>query len=473
MNEQPINLLEPKNNPLLPTPPTVKRRFFTIPVVLGLITLVYLLATIVLPGLTLSRTFASGNIFAQLKHLTLGGDKNAANLDERINIAILGMGGEHHDGGLLTDTIIIASYDPDTKRAALLSIPRDLYVPYPDGSWRKINAAYAYGVYETPAKDGVATSISMLSTLLGTELDYYVTVDFSGFEELVDAVGGVDVYVERAFSDYKYPLNETRTEHISFEEGLQHMDGNMALKFARSRMGTNGEGSDFARAKRQQKILIALKDKILQGQTLLNPLALNRLTAGLANNIATNIESWQLLKFYQIAKDINAEQIVRVNLSDAPDSILHSGVSPEGAYILQPKNGNYNLLKDVMSQLFTNSELVQEAVRIEIQNGTDVAGLATVKANELAKLGYTIVHFSNAANRQQDKTIIYDLTGGARPTALAALKLQLNATVYTSVPEWLKNAGGGLIAEQPAQPKAQSDAEFLIILGENSTSPTN
>jgi len=159
-----------------------------------------------------------------------------------------------------------------------------------------------------------------------------------------------------------------------------------------------------------------------------------------------------------------------VTLSDAPGSILNSSISPEGAYILQPHNGDYGLLKEVSNQLFSNGELVQEPARVEVQNGTESAGLATVKANDLAALGYTVTYIGNADSLNNTETIIYDLTGGVRPTALAALRLHLDAKVAHSVPSWLSDTVTEYDLEPSNAPTARSEADFLVILGTDSIS---
>ena len=213
--------------------------------------------------------------------------------------------------------------------------------------------------------------------------------------------------------------------------------------------------------------MLAIKEKNLKSETLLNPVTMNRLTARIADNISTNIASWEALRFYQMAADVNSEQIVRVTLTDAPGGILTSGTSAEGAYILQPRNGDYKVLQTVTDQLFNNGELVQETARIEVQNGTKVAGLATTKANDLAALGYSITYIGNASDLDAKTTLIYDLTGGARPTALAALRLHLNATVASAVPSWMADAVTDYGLTTSDTPTTHSQADFLVILGQD------
>lgn len=466
-----INLLKP--HPLKPssnTRPARRKGLFTVSLIVLLIAGAYLFTNFILPGFTLSRTFASASIVNQIKHLTLSGEREVSQDNNRINALIIGVGGEGHEGANLADTLILATHDNDTGRTALLSIPRDLYIPFPDGSWRKINETYSYGLYETD-KGGAETATEIIGQLFKVDIPYYVVVDFSGFEEIIDAVGGLDIYVDRAFGDPLYPIDEERTQYIEFEQGWQHFDGATALMYARSRMGTNGEGSDFARAKRQQKIILALKEEILKGQTLLNPITMNRLSSRVANNVTTNVESWEALRFYQIASDVKSEQIVRATLDDAPGGILQSSISPKGAYILQPRNGDYKLLQTVVDELFNNGELVQEPARVEVQNGTSLAGLATTKADDLARLGYTVTYIGNAAKLDYTKTTIYDLSGGKRPTALAALRLHLDGIVATTVPSWLSDSLQEYNLTNEDAPTTFSKADFLVILGTDQSSP--
>jgi LCP family protein required for cell wall assembly len=176
----------------------------------------------------------------------------AGESDDRINVLLLGMGGLGHDGPYLTDTIIMASIRPSTKQVAMISIPRDLWVSIAGHGSSKINHANSYG--ETERHDwGGAYTAQVIKDNFGIDIHYYLRVDFAAFEEIVDEVGGIRVNVERGFTDPEYPTNDYGVQMVSFAKGVQTMSGSRALIYARSRHGNNGEGSDFARAKRQQK----------------------------------------------------------------------------------------------------------------------------------------------------------------------------------------------------------------------------
>ncbi len=185
------------------------------------------------------------------------------NLDEadgRTNVLILGADkrGSLENQVILTDTLLFASVGRVEGNVAMISMPRDLWVKANAGKgdhFMKINSVYA--------ADGVEEVQKITEDVLGMPIHYYAVIDFRFFRDVVDILGGVDIDVERSFDDFQYPIEgmenapniDDRYEHIHFNVGLQTMDGETALKYVRSRKGTNGEGTDFARSKRQQKMI--------------------------------------------------------------------------------------------------------------------------------------------------------------------------------------------------------------------------
>ena len=221
-------------------------------------------------------TFA---IPSSLTALTASADETLiGGQEDRINVLLLGIGGKGHEGSNLTDTIILASYKPSTHEVGMMSIPRDLLVPIPGYGWRKVNNLYSLAEYNDPGTGGDYTK-QILSQIFDVQIPYYLRIDFKGFVELVDLVGGIDVNVAKTLTDYQYPIpgheeypeEDGRYEHLYIEAGPQHFDGETALKYVRSRHGLNGEGSDFARAARQQLAIEALMNKIFSLNTLLRP----------------------------------------------------------------------------------------------------------------------------------------------------------------------------------------------------------
>lgn len=402
----------------------------------------------------------------QMKHLIRSPDRKLiGEKEDRINILLLGMGGEGHDGPYLTDTIIVASIRPSDNAVALLSIPRDLLVPLPDFGWRKINAANAFGEIRTRGRGGDFAR-SVVEGLLGIDIPYYVRVDFDGFTDLIDSVGGVDIHVDTAFKDYTYPTDDYLTQTVSFGEGWQTMDGDTALTFARSRHGTNGEGSDFARAKRQQKVLAAVKKKFLSLRTYRNPSVISNTLASLQSHISTNINLGGILRLVKMAQRIDTEHGVSHEvLDDGPNGALVARIV-SGAYVLVPKNNDWESLRDVAVNLFdiaeqdttpaapTDPALTEEPGKVEIRNGSGKIGLARTTAGKIAELGLRVVKIGNADSFFYTKTTIYDLTGGEKPGSLAKLKRAIpDATIDDDLPHILE----GTITSDIT--------DFLVILG--------
>lgn len=285
-----------------------------------------------------SRNFKGGGILTQLKNLLIKKDDDLAGLKEdRINILALGIGGENHPGPFLTDTIILISIKPKDKQVAMISIPRDLYLNTQNFGGAKINALYGLGEAQGKNQGGELIKRAIAETF-GLNIHYYARIDFSGFIELIDALGGVDIYVDQAFADNQFPDNNFKTQTISFEAGKHHFDGSTALKYARSRHGSNGEGSDFARAKRQQKIILSLKDKMLELGLLLRPDKINKIIQILGSSIATDMEIWELLKLSKLASGISNDNIIQKVLDDSPNGELRPITGIDGAFLLIPKN---------------------------------------------------------------------------------------------------------------------------------------
>ena len=184
--------------------------------------------------------------------------------DERINVLLLGIDRRGGKGwGYRTDTIIIVTVDPVQKTAGMLSIPRDLQVSIPGNGDDRINTANVWGYNNDYPGGGPALLKRTIETNFGIPIDYYIMADFQAFVEIIDTLGGIDVSVPTTLHDTKYPdpkpgdLYAFKTVH--FDPGWQHMNGTRALEYARSRMST----SDFDRAKRQQLILVAIRDRAL------------------------------------------------------------------------------------------------------------------------------------------------------------------------------------------------------------------
>lgn len=355
------------------------------------------------------KMFEGGTVPGLLGFLGQGQLKGEA--DGRINILLLGMGGGNHPGGTLTDTIMVASIKPQTNEVAMLSVPRDLYVPIDGYGKDKINAANALGEQKKYPGGGMALSKDTINKTLDIPIHYTVRVDFEGFSKIIDAVGGIDIDVEEDLYDPFYPDG-----NYSIKKGHYHMDGKAALKYARSRETT----SDFDRAKRQQKIIMAVKEKVLSAGTLTNPQKMNDILSALSDHIKTDMQIWEAQRLAQIFQKVDKNKVINRVLDNSADGPLESS-SAYGMYVLLPKTGNFDEIKNIAKNIFTDSALRSEAAKIEVLNATGASGQAKKAADGLSGFGFKIDNISNA-DEVNASTIIYDHSNGAKPKTIEFLE---------------------------------------------------
>ncbi len=323
----------------------------------------------------------------------------------RINILLLGNAGGVHDGPDLTDSIIVASFDEKTRRVVMISIPRDLWL---DNIQEKINATYAVG--KLRHNDGLNFAADKIDDILGVPIHYVVRIDFDGFAKAVDVVGGLEVNVEKSFDDYEYPIagkendmcelkEESRDitpeqakilnlqpgqqnvlidsqgqiatntaefgcryEHIRFTKGLVYMNGETALKYVRSRHGTNGEGSDFARSKRQQLVIEAFKAKAFSLELLSNPQKIFGLIDTFGKSFETNIPKDRWLEFYGYAKEIETtDSVVLGDLGEGQSVLVNPPVGQYGAWVLTPPNNDFTLIQQLIKAELDNDQAAIDA----------------------------------------------------------------------------------------------------------------
>ncbi len=225
--------------------------------------------------------FNANDIIAPQKDPELAKDSSG----KYTNILIVGVDTREKADLLNTDTLILASYNHESKDIVMISIPRDFMVEINDSNWfNKINSVYASAENKKEGS-GMMALRKTITEVTGMEIQYHAMVNFKAFVEIIDAVGGIDINVENSFTDYQYPDGYSY-KTISFKAGPQTMDGQTALEYARSRKSRdNNEGSDYSRAKRQQKVIVALQEKILNTSTLTNPKSIMEIFASVANNM--------------------------------------------------------------------------------------------------------------------------------------------------------------------------------------------
>lgn len=348
--------------------------------------------------------------------------------DGRINILLLGIGGKGWDGPYLSDTMMVVSIDPNTKKVAMLSVPRDLYVKIPNYGWSKINAADAIGE-QAGAGKGPLLSRTVIQNVLGIPIHYYARVDFSGFKQAINTVGGVDINVPKSLYDPYYPGGT-----LNIKAGYQHMNGTTALQYARSRKTT----SDFDRAARQQQILLALKTKALTVSTIVNPAKLAGLIDAFGESIRTDLQIGDLKQLYTMGQGITTNDVTTKVLDTSPGGLLVVGNIPGAGSIEVPAAGlgNYTAIQAFARSIFTDSYITSENATIEVQNGTLQAGLATSVASLLKSYNYNVVSVTSAAQQNHTTTVIYDYSGGKKPYTVNYLANRFNvkATKVTRGP---------------------------------------
>lgn len=251
---------------------------------------------------------------------------------DRVNVLLLGVDTRPDERGQPTrsDTIMIASIDPVHKTGALVSVPRDLWVPIPIDSSRpiedKITAAHFYGDYFNYPGGGPALAKRTIEYNLGVRIHYYAKIDFDGFEQVVDTLGGISVCVERPLIDNEYPTRDYGYMQVYIPAGLQHLDGERALQYARSRH----QDSDFGRVRRQQQVLMAIRDKALRLDILPK---LPQLMQQFSDSIETDLSPLEIIQLANLAMQIDRSSIKNVVLDgDAVESFWTSG----GAAALMP-----------------------------------------------------------------------------------------------------------------------------------------
>ena len=433
-------------------------------------------------SLSIFSTITSG-----LAHLAGSPDKPLTGEEtDRINFLLMGVGGTGHDGPQLADTIMFGSFKPSTAELGLLSIPRDLYVAIPGYSSGKINHANAYG--EMAGKgEGLKLGSEVVSNVVGQPIDYTIRVDFDGFSKIIDQLGGVNVYIDKSFDDYQYPEYEGSPTYktLHFTAGYAHMDGATALEYARSRHGNNGEGTDYARAARQQKILLAAKDQAMSLGVLLNPVKLTKLFNTLSSHIATNLSVWEMIKMAKYIPSIDPKAIAMQVLDTAPGSPLYSTTTAESGFIILPKSDNWDDIQKIAANMFvsagatasTSTPAVAVAtpnVKVEIRNGTSVSGLAYQTAARLSGSSFDVVSVGNATDRIVAKTTIYDFTQGRKAAELATLKQFLGADVVMTGEGWTYADNVVPTSLQTGTPddkaKTSEKVDFLVVVGQDATS---
>ena len=390
---------------------------------------------------------------------------------QRVNILLLGRGGYENDAPYLTDSIMAVSIDPTTNRVMMLSIPRDLVVHMNlqtnSGSiWtNKINAAYEVPYtsiiccvatqYSGPNGGGYAAEHEV-GKVTGLTFDRYIAVDFKAFRDMVNALGGVDVCLGTSLNDYEYPNYTNGYKPIHFKAGCQHLNGEQALEVARSRKAVEPQqASDFGRAKRQQDIMQAIKQKA----TTVNGFAkAPQLLTALHKNINTDMSLSDMKAIYDWGKNLPDSSIIRVALtapsSAADGNLLDSYNCGMGAGVSQlcADDQTYRMIHKYIASIFIDPKTLGEKAPVQFVNGAiNLAGLDTRVTTMLDPTGLQLS--DPVAHGASAQTVILDYSGGKFPLTT----------------KWLQSFfGGSVVVASPTSPapaRGQQTYGLVVVLG--------
>lgn len=371
---------------------------------------------------------------------------------ERVTILLLGIDQRcDEDGPTRTDTMMVVTVDPVGLSADALSLPRDLWVEIPGFGVDRINQANYIGeIYQYPG-GGPALAMDTVEATLGVEIQYFLAINFDAFIETVDLIGGIDVTVPETIDDPDYPDRCYGFDPFHIDPGQQHLDGQLALKYARTRATFNG---DVDRAGRQQQVLLAIRDKILQLNMAPQLLAQSpQLWQTFQNNVQTNMTLEEAIQLALLVQEIPTSSI---NTHVIDYNYVYNQTTPEGQQVLVPLRDKIRELRD---QIFTPPaiptpvienlplRIEEENARIAVYNGTPVFGLAGATQEYLLDLDLNVTEVGNADSALYNSTQIIDY--GSHPGTTLYLS-QIMAVPPLNISTGSKPAG---------------DFDILVIIG--------
>ncbi|MBI3740491.1 MAG: LCP family protein [Chloroflexi bacterium] len=340
---------------------------------------------------------------------------------ERVNFLLLGIDRRPSERcPCRTDTMMLATLDPKTNTAGVVTIPRDLFVPIPEVGENRINTANFYGeLYKYPG-GGPALAKKTVEYNFGRRVHFYVLVDFSGFRKAVDAIGGIDVDVAKAIDDPNYPDENFGVKHIFIPQGKVHMNGELALEYARARHTT--DNGDFGRSKRQIQVLLAIRDKALRLDIISKLPSLIQSSWGI---IETDIQPQDVIQLAQLASKVKTESIKTAFIDETMTVQFRNN---QNAVVLWPDRVKIGRLMDQIipdnnTMADQMSRVQQEAAQILVLNGTGSTVVAEQAARFLQAQGFQVNAIGNADRADYAKTVLVDMNGEKIATVSALAKI--------------------------------------------------
>ncbi|HXR49417.1 MAG TPA: LCP family protein [Verrucomicrobiae bacterium] len=407
-----------------------------------------------------------GSILGALRTTKLKGESTG-----RVNILLAGNSADDvgHNGGDLTDSIMIVSIDTRNNTAFLLSVPRDLWVYIPGGGYQKINAAYVVGQgdkFSEPGYPGGGMGLleQIVSQNLGLPIDYYALIDYSALKEAVNVVGGIQVNVKSSDPRGLYDPSIDYATHgplVKLSNGVHTLNGEQALDLARARGDAYGSygfgGSDFERTQNQRMMLVAIKDKSTSLGVLTNPAKLSSLSDAVGNNVKTDMKLSEVHRLVDLVKQIGSSSIQSLSLNSANGkNLLTSYESRDGESALIPAAGidDFTAIQAFIAQQTSSNPVLRENANVVLLNGTEVSGLASQERTNLRVKNITVTAIGDAQTSTQTVTSIIDASNGKK-SATKQLLTQLFGNNVTTTNSYAN---------------MYPDADFIVVLGTDQSS---
>jgi polyisoprenyl-teichoic acid--peptidoglycan teichoic acid transferase len=340
----------------------------------------------------------------------------------RINILFVGLrGGDplEEDCPFCTDTLILLTVDPITKTAGMLSIPRDMWANIPGFGYSRINTAWMLGRGSRLPGGGPTLTMKTISHFIGVPVDYYVQVDFDTFIDVIDLLGGVDVYNDETLMLDPVSHGKDYPKVKLTCCGLRHLNGRVALAYARCRHQEQGcSDGDMGRARRQQKVIFAIRDKVMDPESFPSLLSqAPELYNTFSEGIQTNLTLDDAIRLAVLVQDIPRDQIQNAVIDNSMvqfDNVILGG---QNASVMKPIPDRIRILRD---QIFTTSgplsplaqgypsDLMQaDHARIRILNGTSTPDLDTRTGNYLSHLGMLVTEYGNTKAPSRTTIVLF------------------------------------------------------------------
>ncbi|MCB0195962.1 MAG: LCP family protein [Anaerolineae bacterium] len=399
---------------------------------------------------------------------------------ERVNILLLGVDRRPDEVYSRTDTMMLVTVDPKSRTAGMLSVPRDLWVSIPGYGEDRINKAYFFGDRDDYPGGGPALAMKTVQYNLGVPVHFYAQIDFQGFEEIVNTLGGIDINVPQTIDDPTFPDNNYGYDPFYIEAGLHTLDGHDAMRYARTR---HSSGGDFSRARRQQQVMLAIRDKALQLDMIPR---IPELWTTMSGTIETDLQLVDIVELAQLADEINVDNI-QSNVIDS-DMTVDYVVPETGAQVLLPLREKIAVaveeifsekepvdgptkaeLEAIQAQATAQAEnqaqqvelaaqrqeeiktfLTQESAKLVVQNGTNVSNLASQTAAYLKSQGFDIIQFGPADAASYTNTVIVVYNEEKQYT------LEVLKSIFDIQEENIRRS-----------PNLKSDVDFRVLIGSN------